>query len=135
MTSNPLAWLIECWTNGKRCTFATIDENDNSWWPIDQWKGVTRAPLGVIGQRELLHGVLPPGVRDTDETPAPLKVGDAIELTVSYPGDWFKTTRTGWQIHTLPKPPVWIIKHPNGTVIAVAEDEFRRAEETTGNQT
>lgn len=54
------AWLFHCWTPGKHCTLATVDENDTSWWPADQWKGVTRVPLVTQGEPTLIHGELPP---------------------------------------------------------------------------
>lgn len=59
--AEPEAWLFHVWKPGEHRVYASIDENDNTWWPRDQWKGVTRVPLVIQGELTLLHGVLPPG--------------------------------------------------------------------------
>lgn len=51
----PEAWFFECWTRGKHAQFASVDKDDHSWWPTDQWITVHRTPLCLNGEKECLH--------------------------------------------------------------------------------
>jgi hypothetical protein len=54
------AWLFHCWKPGHSSVFSTVDKNDGSWWPAEQWRGVTRTPLVTRGESELIYGDAPP---------------------------------------------------------------------------
>lgn len=41
----PSAWLIRCRGPGKGTEYATVDPEDNQWWPKDQWTLVTSTAL------------------------------------------------------------------------------------------
>lgn len=41
----PVAWLHVCKKPGQTIEFATVDPDDNSWWPADQWTSHTVTPL------------------------------------------------------------------------------------------
>jgi hypothetical protein len=68
------------------------------------------------------------GRSSSDETTAPrvLKRGDAVTYSPAYAT---RLPREGWTIETLPNP-VYGIKHPNGSLIAVAPEEIRAVEPT-----
>jgi hypothetical protein len=48
MRGGPEAWLFECSKPGLRTIYASISENDTLHWPLDQWKSVTKTPLGRL---------------------------------------------------------------------------------------
>lgn len=54
------AWLYHCWKPGTHAVFASIDENDTTWWPTDKWRGVTRTKLVAVGSPEVIHGTALP---------------------------------------------------------------------------
>lgn len=41
----PVAWLHQCQKPGTYMEFATVDPEDNSWWPADQWTKHEVLPL------------------------------------------------------------------------------------------
>ena len=41
----PVAWLHICVKPGRREVYATVDPDDNKWWPADQWTSHTVHPL------------------------------------------------------------------------------------------
>lgn len=41
----PVAWLYSCFKPGKREVFASVDPDDTTHWPLDQWKEVKKEPL------------------------------------------------------------------------------------------
>lgn len=42
------AWLYTCKKPGMLMTYASVDDNDSTHWPIDQWKSVIKEPLVKI---------------------------------------------------------------------------------------
>ena len=45
----PEGWLFECGKPGLRTAFCSIDENDTTHWPVDQWTlGVKKTPLYTL---------------------------------------------------------------------------------------
>jgi hypothetical protein len=49
------AWLFTCVGNGKRLTYATVDEHDTSHYPMDQWRKVTKTKLVALRAEEVIH--------------------------------------------------------------------------------
>ena len=43
--ADPVAWLHICVKPGRREVYATVDPDDNKWWPADQWTSHTVHPL------------------------------------------------------------------------------------------
>ena len=47
--SEVVAWLFQYRTDGKFCEYASVDPDDNHWWPTDKVKSCRRAPLSISG--------------------------------------------------------------------------------------
>ena len=70
-TREPDAWLYTCGKPGLRSTWASIDANDASHWPIDQWtNGYEKRPL------YLASPVQPSATREQDVTTSNRLVGE-----------------------------------------------------------
>ena len=73
------------------------------------------------------HGFKDPASLDApaSEPPAqPLGLGDPVTYAPRYPS---KLPLEGWTVERLPPEPVYVIRHPEGSVIAVAAGEISRS--------
>ena len=81
------AWLFICRKPGTSCAFASIDKDDTSWWPVDQWTHVERWALGKIGPGEILREGKPRIYHGLEKNGVPKKcLWEAVEDVTFKPG-------------------------------------------------
>ena len=78
----PVAWLHICVKPGRREVYATVDPDDNKWWPADQWTSHTVHPLYAAPPAP---AAVPPGMAlvPIEPTPEMCRAGRLAEISAS----------------------------------------------------
>ena len=79
--ADPVAWLHICVKPGRREVYATVDPDDNKWWPADQWTSHTVHPLYAAPPAP---AAVPPGyvLVPIEPTPEMVDAGDVARHSV-----------------------------------------------------
>ena len=77
-----VAWLHICAKPGRREVYATVDPDDNKWWPADQWTSHTVHPLYAAPPAP---AAVPPGMAlvPIEPTPEMCRAGRLAEISAS----------------------------------------------------
>ncbi len=80
--ADPVAWLHICAKPGRREVYATVDPDDNKWWPADQWTSHTVHPLYAAPPAP---AAVPPGMAlvPIEPTPEMCRAGRLAEISAS----------------------------------------------------
>ena len=79
--AEPVAWLHICVKPGRREVYATVDPDDNKWWPADQWTSHTVHPLYAAPPAP---AAVPPGYALVPIEPTPKMVAAYLNANDEY---------------------------------------------------